>query len=286
MPRPHVLLHQRHAARRLDIEPAGIEAHTLSHQRDRRCAGFPPCQVDQPRGAAAGAADGMNHRETCLKQVVPDRHGEFRGVLRGKIARGCLEFRRPQIIGGRVDQIARQIHSGGDPADIVMVHRVRHHSRGNPVLRDRTIGRKPVAAERKGQSRQGFRVRRCWRSGTSPPEAVRPVARQERRALDRRDRPARRAPAPSRPSSPGTRAILPALALKPMAATYALCISDSSPPRPLSVCRTSRTGTASTAAPAGIRHSSTAYAPLAIDPVRGLRERYGREHGETRLTGC
>ena len=38
----HVLLHQPHAARRLDVEPAAVEAHALADDRDARgIVGFP-----------------------------------------------------------------------------------------------------------------------------------------------------------------------------------------------------------------------------------------------------
>jgi hypothetical protein len=42
----HVLLHQAHAGRRLDVEPAGIEAHALADQRDAGMGGVAPFQLD------------------------------------------------------------------------------------------------------------------------------------------------------------------------------------------------------------------------------------------------
>ena len=49
----HVLLHQPHAARRLEVEPAAVEADALADDRDPRIAGLAPFELDQPRRAFA-----------------------------------------------------------------------------------------------------------------------------------------------------------------------------------------------------------------------------------------
>ena len=59
----HVLLHQQHAARRLDVEAAGIETDALADQRDFRMCRVAPAHIDQPRRTGGGAADGMNKRK-------------------------------------------------------------------------------------------------------------------------------------------------------------------------------------------------------------------------------
>ena len=67
----HVLLHEQHAARRLDIETAGVEADALADERHQRRALAPPRQVDEARRARAGAADRMDHREILPSRSSP-----------------------------------------------------------------------------------------------------------------------------------------------------------------------------------------------------------------------
>ena len=54
----HVLLHQHHAARRLDVEAAGVEHDALADQRHLGRVGAPPDEVDEARrlGAARPTA--------------------------------------------------------------------------------------------------------------------------------------------------------------------------------------------------------------------------------------
>ena len=70
----HVLLHVEHAGRRLEVEAAGVEAHALADQRDLGIALLAPHEIDQPRRAAAGAADGMHHGIVLLQEIVAHDH--------------------------------------------------------------------------------------------------------------------------------------------------------------------------------------------------------------------
>jgi hypothetical protein len=45
----HILLHQQHARRRLDVEAARIKTHTFAHQRDLGMFGIAPDEINQPR---------------------------------------------------------------------------------------------------------------------------------------------------------------------------------------------------------------------------------------------
>ena len=111
----HVLLHQQHAAGRLDVEAAGIEADALADQRDppaprRR----PQREVDQPRRPRAGAADGVDHGKIARQQVVADDARELGAVPLGERARGILELLRAKVARRRVDEIATEPHAFED----------------------------------------------------------------------------------------------------------------------------------------------------------------------------
>jgi hypothetical protein len=45
----HVLLHQPHSARRLDVEPAAVEADTFADDRDSRILRVAPFELNQSR---------------------------------------------------------------------------------------------------------------------------------------------------------------------------------------------------------------------------------------------
>src|SRR4029453_17472984 len=110
----HVLLHDEHAARRLDVEAPRVEADALADQRDHRSAGgapraVPP-EVDEPRGPVAGAADRMDHREALGEEIVADDARYAGTVTLGELAGGILQLLRPQVAGRRVDEIAPEPH--------------------------------------------------------------------------------------------------------------------------------------------------------------------------------
>ena len=50
----HVLLHQAHSRRRLDVEAAAVETDALSHDGEARVRGIAPFQLDQSRREIAG----------------------------------------------------------------------------------------------------------------------------------------------------------------------------------------------------------------------------------------
>ncbi len=64
----HVLLHQRHAGGRLDVEAAGIEDDPLADQRDFGVAFRAPAHVDQAGRAVACRPDGVDHREVARER--------------------------------------------------------------------------------------------------------------------------------------------------------------------------------------------------------------------------
>ena len=58
----HVLFHQLHTGRALDIETARIETNALADKRHPGRLGRPPSQIDQPRSDRRGPTDRMDRR--------------------------------------------------------------------------------------------------------------------------------------------------------------------------------------------------------------------------------
>ena len=93
----HVLLHVQHAGRGLEVEAAGIEAHALADQRDLGIALAAPHKIDQPRRAAAGAANGMNHGIVLLQEIVAHDHADLGLVRLAERLRRCRKLGRPHV---------------------------------------------------------------------------------------------------------------------------------------------------------------------------------------------
>ena len=110
----HVLFHQQHRRRRLEIEPARIEAHALADDRHAGVFRIAPFEFDHARGmgAAGGAADHVDHREFAFQRIAL---GDVkRGAVRfGQAGGDRFEFGRTHVFGRGVDQIADQFGRGG-----------------------------------------------------------------------------------------------------------------------------------------------------------------------------
>jgi hypothetical protein len=105
----HVLLHQPHAARRLDVEPAAVEAHALADDRDARVGLAAPAQLDQPRGALArcAAPDRGDHRIAGVERVAIGDLDLAAAVVAKRADRG-FELGRAEVGRGGVDEVADQ----------------------------------------------------------------------------------------------------------------------------------------------------------------------------------
>ena len=103
----HIFLHDAHIVAGLDVQPAGIETHTLADKR-QRWSGRAPIHFDQTRGLICGPPDCVDHREVLLQQCVAcDRFAGGSEFVRQRF--GCgLQLIRSHIGGWRVDQIAGQ----------------------------------------------------------------------------------------------------------------------------------------------------------------------------------
>ena len=91
----HVLLHQPHAGRRLDVEPAGIEADALADDGEPRMALVAPFELDQPRLAARRRRRGRPRRSSDSLRRAPRRAvtATLRAALLGERSRRGLAAR-------------------------------------------------------------------------------------------------------------------------------------------------------------------------------------------------
>ena len=132
----HVLLHQQHAGGRLDVEAARIEADALADERQRRRVRVAPGKVDEAWRALrrGGGADGVDEREAVGEKALADDLGEDGAVAEREVAGGIGEFGGTEIVGGGVDQIARQDDAVGDAGDLGRIDR-RPAGRGGAARR-------------------------------------------------------------------------------------------------------------------------------------------------------
>ncbi len=122
----HVLLHVEHAGRRLEIEPAGVEAHALADQRDLGRIGIAPGHVDQPRRARRRASDRMDQRKILVSNSSPMITRTTAPWRPARVARGLFQFRRPHVVGRRVDQVAGEEHTFDHAREVGAIDALRH----------------------------------------------------------------------------------------------------------------------------------------------------------------
>ena len=130
--------------------------HTpLPTKRQRRRVRVAPGEVDEARRARErrGGADGMDQREAVGKKAFADDLGEDGAVAQRQIAGGFGKLRRPEVVGGGVDEIARQEDAVGDAADFSRIDVDREHeaARRRRIL---AIAGEAIGAERPGEAGQ------------------------------------------------------------------------------------------------------------------------------------
>jgi hypothetical protein len=87
----HVLFHQMHAGRGLDVQPAGVKTHALADQRQQRAA-ITPIHRHDPRRPVRCTAHGVNHRKVLRQQVVAPLHPGLRAEIAGQGKEGLLQL--------------------------------------------------------------------------------------------------------------------------------------------------------------------------------------------------
>ena len=174
----HVLLHDQHAARRLQIEPAGVEADALADQRHLGMAGIAPGDVDQPRRTIRGHADGVDQWKVRF-EILADGACVACAELGGELLRGRGQLLRPHVVGRRVDEVARQHRGIRHAIDLGGVDAVRRHQPDVGAVRLAVTG-EAVAAEREGERRQSCIVRCIGKAIGARRQQARQCARPER----------------------------------------------------------------------------------------------------------
>ena len=213
----HVLLHQPHARRRLEVEPARIEADALADDRDPRMAPVAPFQLDQPRRAAGarGAADRGDHRIALVERLAG---GDRRlGAARlGERAGRRLQLGRAEVAGGRVDEVADQEGRFGDQHGLLDPRRLvgQQHARALAAVL-LLVAVEAILAEQPAEHR------RAGPAARHPVAALGQALRRLGEAPGRRARRhwRRRAPPTSRRARPGRMASWKPSPLKPCAAS-------------------------------------------------------------------
>ena len=155
----HVLLHQPHAARRLDVEAAAVEGDALADQRHLRRVLAPPADVDEARRLGRGLADGVDERQIAFEEIVAARRFERRAEFLGELSRLAFERRRAEIVGGRVDEVAAERDGAGDRLEPRRVDSVGR-DQPRPLGRVGAVAVEAVEAEQERQRRQLRLVRR------------------------------------------------------------------------------------------------------------------------------
>ena len=80
----HVLLHVAHAGRRLDVEPAGVEAHALADQRHLRMAALPQVRSISRGARALARPTAWIIGKFCFEQIVAHDHLDLGAVRLGQ----------------------------------------------------------------------------------------------------------------------------------------------------------------------------------------------------------
>jgi len=150
----HVLFHQLHVARRLDVQAAAVEAHALAHQGQLGVAFVTPHQVDQTRLAprGGGAADGVDGGIILGDQAVAHHHLDPGAEIGGQHLGSGGQFGRAKVGGGGVDQVAHQSGGGDGALDQAAIGMFRPHQT-RPVPRRARL----VTAEGIGGQGPGLR---------------------------------------------------------------------------------------------------------------------------------
>jgi hypothetical protein len=179
----HILLHERHAARRLDVEPASVEHDPLAHEGDSRITFRTPAQIDEAGRPVAASADGVEHGKLA-RQRVPIHNRNAGAETRCERGGNPRQIVRRKIVCGRVDKVAGQKNAIPDRRDRGGVHVLRKDKTSQAFL-GFPVAIEPVAAEREGQGRKR-RIGNGARQPVSPRrEPGRQLPKEHRRALGR-----------------------------------------------------------------------------------------------------
>src|SRR5262245_10147478 len=118
-----------------------------------------PGDVDEARRARGGTADRVDEREVLLEQIVADHRTHRCAVVARKRARGLFELGRAHVVGGCVDEIAREADPIDDAGEILTVG-IAGQFQLDLLLLLLAVAHEAVAAESEGERRELRIVRR------------------------------------------------------------------------------------------------------------------------------
>ena len=205
-------------ARRLQVEPAGIEAHAFADQRHLGVCRIAPTDIDQARARAARPCRPRESAEnsgrgssspTMQAKLAPRRLASASAAMR--------QFLRSHVVGRRVDEVARQRRCFRHPGDVGGIDAVGRHQPDVGRIR-LAVTAEAVAAERKGKRRPDGCHAAHWRSDRCPAAAGRAARRAGTgRAELRASSSSPNSTCAIWPSAAGRIRHLPGLAVKPLA---------------------------------------------------------------------
>ncbi len=137
-----------------------------------------PAHIDQPRRARRRAADRMDQRKIFCQKIVAGDDGDRGVVPRRELAHRVFEFRRAEVVGGGVDQIARQGHAFDDAIEIAAIDVLRQIETDVARLR-LAVAAEAVEAEREGKCREPRIVRLVGEAVDSVRQMLRQPAGQK-----------------------------------------------------------------------------------------------------------
>ena len=160
----HVALHVLHAGGRLDRNAAGVEAHALADEGERRGALLAAVPAHDDDAAltrrALADAEQRTHAELAQRPHVEHLDADAELAQRGRAAR---QFHRIEDVRRLVDEVARE-----------------HHAFGKRLARTPRLARGRNVGDAKRDARLGRRVLAFLALGLVAIERIGPQARAER----------------------------------------------------------------------------------------------------------
>jgi len=139
----HILLHVEHARLALDVEAAGVEAHSLSDQRDLGMIRLTPGEIDQPRRARGRASDRMNEGKILLEEIISDYRSHRGAMALGKRTGGLFKLGWAHVVGRSVDEVACEKDAFDNAAKLLSIDIARQFQ-PNLLVVVLAIAAKPV----------------------------------------------------------------------------------------------------------------------------------------------
>ena len=122
----HVLLHQTHARRRLDVQAPAVEANALANQSDLGIRPIAPFKIDETRKVVACPTYRMNDGQVPREQPITldNVHTGAKALAKG--LHGGSQLPRHHVLRGCIDEITDLVDGLRLMIDGFQIHTVRH----------------------------------------------------------------------------------------------------------------------------------------------------------------